>query len=114
MLHKTGETTPPCGVPLVLCRTAPASITPACNIARRSFSKRRSQIRSSTTDINPECGIAPKQSETSDSATHRRPRQDSSMSTWSASCAERFGRNQNEHDRKSASKIGSMTIFTAD
>ena len=24
------------------------------------------------------------------------------MSTWSASCAERFGRNPNEHDEKSA------------
>jgi hypothetical protein len=36
------------------------------------------------------------------------------MSTWSASCAERLGRNPNEHGRKSASKIGSITSFTAD
>src|SRR5687768_15887945 len=49
----------------------------------------------------------------SDSATHRLPLHASSMSTWSASCAERLGRNPNEHSSMSASKIGSMTIFAA-
>ena len=46
------------------------------------------------------------------STTHRRPRQDSSMSTCRASCADRFGRNPKLHGRKSASKTGSSTIFT--
>ena len=35
------------------------------------------------------------------------------MSTCSASCAPRFGRNPNEHGNMSASNIGSSTIFTA-
>ena len=35
------------------------------------------------------------------------------MSTCRASCADRFGRNPKLHGRKSASKIGSSTIFTA-
>jgi hypothetical protein len=35
------------------------------------------------------------------------------MSTCSASCAERLGRNPNEHANMSASKIGSATSFTA-
>jgi hypothetical protein len=49
----------------------------------------------------------------SDSTAQRLPRQHSSRSTWSASCAERSGRNPNEHGSKSASKIGSMTILVA-
>ena len=71
------------------------------------------EIRSSIADINPECGIASKQLAMSDSATHRLPLHASSMRTWSASCAERLGRNPNEHSSMSASKIGSMTIFVA-
>ena len=47
------------------------------------------------------------------STTHRRPRQHSSMSTCKASCAERPGRNPKLHGKKSASKTGSSTIFTA-
>jgi hypothetical protein len=47
------------------------------------------------------------------SSTHRRPRQHSSMSTCKASCADRPGRNPKLHGRKSASKTGSSTIFTA-
>jgi hypothetical protein len=70
-------------------------------------------MRSSTADINPECGIEPKQSATSVSTTHWFPRNDSSRSTCSPSCAERLGRNPNEHGKKSASKTGSSTIFTA-
>ncbi len=35
------------------------------------------------------------------------------MSTCRASCADRFGRNPKLHDRKSASKTGSSTIFIA-
>jgi len=35
------------------------------------------------------------------------------MSTCRASCADRFGRNPKLHGRKSASKTGSSTIFTA-
>ena len=66
--------------------TAPSCIAPERNIARNSFRTCRSMIRSSIADINPSCGIAPKQSETSDSATHRLPSHASSMRTWSASC----------------------------
>ena len=47
------------------------------------------------------------------STTHRRPRQASSMRTCKASCADRPGRNPKLHGRKSASKTGSSTIFTA-
>ena len=47
------------------------------------------------------------------STTHRRPRQHSSMSTCKASCCDRPGRNPKLHGRKSASKTGSSTIFTA-
>jgi hypothetical protein len=52
-------------------------------------------MRSSTADINPECGIAPKQSATSVSTTQRAPANDSFTSTCSPSCAARFGRNLN-------------------
>jgi hypothetical protein len=61
-------------------------MTPERNIARKSFRTWRSLIRSSIASINPSCGIAPKQFETSDSATHRLPSHASSMRTWSASC----------------------------
>src|SRR5579872_5340213 len=47
------------------------------------------------------------------STTHRRPCQDSSISTCRASCADRLGRNPKLHGRKPASKTGSSTIFTA-
>ena len=47
------------------------------------------------------------------STTHRRPCQDSSMSTCRASCADRPGRNPKLHGKKSASKTGSSTIFAA-
>ena len=47
------------------------------------------------------------------STTHRRPREHSSMSTCRASCADRPGRNPKLHGRKSASKTGSSTIFSA-
>ena len=47
------------------------------------------------------------------STTHRRPRHASSMRTWRASCAERLGRNPKLQGWKSASKIGSITVFTA-
>ena len=60
-----------------------------------------------------QCDNASKQSATSVSTTQRAPANDSFTSTCSPSCAARFGRNPNEHGRKSASKIGSSTIFTA-
>lgn len=69
--------------------------------------------RSSIAAINPECGIAERQFQTSDSATHRLPLQASSMRTWRASCVERLGWNPNEHSSMSASKIGSITVFVA-
>ena len=47
------------------------------------------------------------------STTHRLPRQHSSMSTCRASCADRLGRNPKLTGRKSASKTGSSTIFSA-
>jgi len=47
------------------------------------------------------------------STTHRRPRQHSLMSTCRASCADRLGRNPKLTGRKSASKTGSSTIFSA-
>jgi site-specific DNA recombinase len=108
-----GVFTPPCGLPVTGRRTEPCSITPARRNARSSASRRRSLTRSSTADINPECGIEPKQSATSVSTTQRAPANDSSTRTCRPSCAERWGRNPNEHGRKSASKIGSSTIFTA-
>jgi hypothetical protein len=94
-------------------RTCPSSIAPARNITRSSFSTDRSQTRSSTACINFSCGIAEKQEVISVSTTHRRPRQHSSMSTCRASCADRLGRNPKLHGRKSTSKTGSSTIFTA-
>src|SRR6185312_1281821 len=57
----------------------------------------------------PQCDEASKQLAISVSTTHRRPRQDSSMSTCSPSCAPRFGRNPNEHGNISASNTGSNT-----
>ena len=110
---RQGESTPPCGVPAVLGVTALSCITPARSIARRSLRTWRSLIRSSTAAINPECGIASKQLAMSDSATHRLPVHASSTRIWSASCAERLGRNPNEHSSMSASKIGSITVFVA-
>jgi len=47
-------------------------------------------MRSSTARINSSFGIASKQLAMSVSTTHRLPRQDSSMSTCRASCAERL------------------------
>jgi hypothetical protein len=70
-------------------------------------------MRSSIACINRSCGIASKQEATSVSTTQRLPRQDSSMSTCRASCTPRWGRNPNEQGRNCASKIGSMTIFSA-
>jgi Transposase DDE domain len=52
-----GVTTPPCGAPVTLPRTTPCSITPARSIARSSFNRLRSLIRSSTACTNPSCGI---------------------------------------------------------
>jgi hypothetical protein len=112
-LHSSGETTPPCGVPDTLRLTAPCSITPARNSARSNFSSLRSQIRSSTAATNRSCGIASKHEATSVSTTQRRPPQVSSIKTCKASCAERRGRNPNEHSSKSASKIGSIAVFNA-
>jgi hypothetical protein len=66
-----------------------------------------------TADINPECGIAEKQSAMSVSTTHRRPCQAWSMTTCKASWAARRGRNPNEQSNISASTIGSSTIFSA-
>ena len=87
----TGLITPPCGAPVTGRRTCPSSITPARRITRSSLSTAWSQTRSSTACINFSCGIAEKQLAISVSTTHRRPRQDSSMRTCSASCAARFG-----------------------
>jgi hypothetical protein len=94
-------------------RTEPSSITPARRNAPSNARTLRSQIRSSTADINPECGIAEKQSAMSVSTTHRRPFQASSTTTCKPSWAARRGRNPNEQSNMSASKIGSRTIFTA-
>jgi hypothetical protein len=47
------------------------------------------------------------------STTHRLPFHASSTRTCRASCVERLGRNPNEHANMSASKIGSITVFTA-
>src|SRR5215204_6516099 len=64
-----GVMTPPCGVPVTGRRTEPSCITPARRNARRSPRRRRSQIRSLTADINPECGIAE-----NEATTHYPPR----------------------------------------
>ncbi len=61
------------GVPVTSRWTAPSCITPARNVARRSFNRLRSLTRSSIADINPECGIASKQLAMSDSRTQRLP-----------------------------------------
>jgi hypothetical protein len=50
-------------------------------------------MRSSTACINLSYGIAEKELAISVSTTHRRPSQDSLMSTCRASCADRLGRN---------------------
>jgi hypothetical protein len=88
-------------------------MTPARNIARKSFRTWRSQMRSSTVCINWSWGIASKHEAMSVSTTHRRPRHASSMRTWRASCADRLGRNPKLTGWKPASKIGSMTVFNA-
>jgi len=80
---------------------------------RRSVKTAWSLTRSSTACINLSCGIAEKQFAMSVSATHRRPCQASLISTCRASCADRCGRNPKLAGRKSASKTGSSTIFTA-
>jgi hypothetical protein len=67
-------------------------------------------MRSETADINLSCGIAEKQLAMSVSTIHRLPW---SMSTCRASWADFFGRNPKLHGIMSASKTGSMTIFTA-
>ena len=79
----------------------------------RSLRILRSQTRSSIACINRSWGIASKHEAMSVRATHRRPCQASSMSTCRASCAERLGRKPKLSVTKSASKIGSMTIFAA-
>ena len=113
MLQSTGETTPPCGVPVTPPLTTPASITPARSIARSSLRTWRSTIRSSTAWTNRSCGIDSKHEAISVSTTQRRPRHASSMRTCKASWAVFFGRNPNEHGNMSASKIGSMTSLRA-
>ena len=85
---------------------------PRRDIARSSFRRLRSLIRSSIADINPECGISPKQFEMSDSATHRLPLQDSSINTWSAPCCDRLGLNPNEQAEVRL-EIGSITSRVA-
>ena len=112
-LQSKGLTTPPCAAPVTGRRTLPSSITPARRIARTSRRTPWSHTRSSIACINLSCGIAVKQSAMSVSTTHRRPRQASSMTTCRASCGDRRGRNPKLHGRKSASKTGSSTIFTA-
>src|SRR5512132_2856844 len=69
MLQSTGETTPPCGVPVTPPLTTPASITPARSIARSSLRTWRSTIRSSTAWTNRSCGI-----DSNEAATHYPPR----------------------------------------
>ena len=54
----------------------PSSMAPARNIARRSFSRCRSLIRSSIAAIDPESGISPEQLAMSVSAAYRLPLQD--------------------------------------
>src|SRR6185437_11491408 len=104
-----GVSGPPCGVPDTSRCTDPSCITPARSITRSSFNTPWSLTRSSIACINFSCGIAEKQLAMSVSTTHRLPCQDSSMSTCSASCVDRFGRNPKLHDRNPASKIGSST-----
>src|SRR4029077_1448 len=58
-----------------------------------------------------QCDTTSKQLAMSVSTSHRLPCQDSSMSTCSASCVDRFGRNPKLHDRNPASKIGSRAIY---
>ena len=108
-----GVAGPPCGAPVTSRRTCPPCMTPARSIARRSVKTAWSLTRSSTACINFSCGIAEKQFAMSVSTTHRRPCQASSMRTCRASCADRLGRNPKLHGKKSASKTGSSTIFTA-
>ena len=88
------------------------SLLPAASPAAASSMVGRSSVpRPLASTVS--CGIAEKQLAISVSTTHRRPRQVSSTSTCRASCVERFGRNPKLHSAKSASKIGSSTIFSA-
>ena len=77
---------------MVRCLTIPSSITPTRNIARSSFKRWGSLMRSSTASINLSWGIASKQLAMSDSTTQRRPRKDSSSKTCRASCGARLGK----------------------
>jgi hypothetical protein len=60
MFDKSGEMTPPCGVPLVGFVTTPSAITPALSHCRSSLSALRSETRRSTSFISLSWSMLPK------------------------------------------------------
>jgi hypothetical protein len=60
MFDKSGEITPPCGVPAVVFETTPASITPASSHRRSSLRTRRSEMRLATSFISFSWSMLPK------------------------------------------------------
>jgi hypothetical protein len=112
MLASSGEITP-WGVPATV-RSRPISVTtPACSHRRTSFSTRRSDTRLPTSASSLSWLISPKKFRMPHSTTKQDPAMNSVLSRSIACVADRFGRNPNEHGRKSASDTGSSTIFAA-
>ena len=110
--------TPPCGVPLSLRFTVgglpfSVSTTGAFSHIRISFNTEPSVTRIRTQAISLSCGMLSKYPARSASYTAQRPCLSSSPITFSASCAERSGRNPWEQSLKSASKIGSRISSVA-
>jgi hypothetical protein len=60
MFDRSGEITPPCGVPATVVDTTPSSITPAASHCRSSFSTRRSETLLPTSFINFSWSMLPK------------------------------------------------------
>lgn len=103
----------PCGVPASTAETTPPSNTPARSQHRNSFNMRRSTIRRSTRPIRASWSMLSKHALMSASSTHCLPRLAVWRTTSRACWVDRFGRNPKLTGRKSASKIGSRTIFAA-
>ena len=105
--------TPPWGVPVSDDSSCCPTRIPAPSSARIALRILRSTTRSASAPSNRSWSTSSKKLAMSASTTTRRPAQASSMTVFNAWCVERFGRNPKLHGAKSASKIGSSTIFNA-
>ena len=108
-----GVITPPWGVPATVRSRLPSTITPASSHRRTSFSTLRSDTRLPTSASSRSWLISPKKFRMPDSAMNWQPPANATLSRSIACVALRFGRNPDEHGRKSASNTGSSTSFAA-